>query len=70
MRDFLKKLGSFAKNYKYWIALSYNMPTQEILSFFGKIHEGKLKEERQLLGECLVIMLFWLGFSYLSWRQF
>lgn len=41
---FLKKLGSFAKNYKYWIALSYNMPTTEILNFFGSIHAGKLKK--------------------------
>ena len=39
---FLKKLEGKIKNYKYWIATSYSIPTEEILRFFTKIH--KLKE--------------------------
>lgn len=42
--NFLKKLGAQSNNYKYWIALSYSMPTDEVLRFFGKIHELSLKK--------------------------
>ncbi len=32
----LKDLGSSIKNYKYWIASTYNLPTDQILNFFRK----------------------------------
>lgn len=32
--DYIKKIGKNVKNYKYWIANSYSLPTDEILSFF------------------------------------
>lgn len=39
--DFIKRLGSSIKSYRYWIASSYSMPTDEILSFFRGIHKAK-----------------------------
>lgn len=73
---FLKKLGNFAKSYRYWIALSYNMPTSEILSFFGRIHEGKLKKGtttvRPVEGHKIVafgIMLFVLAAIFNAMRS-
>ena len=32
--QFLKNLSTKIKNYRYWIAQSYNLPTEEILGFF------------------------------------
>jgi len=40
--DFLKKLSTVIKNYKYWIATSYSIPTEDILNFFNRIN--KIKE--------------------------
>lgn len=34
--NFIRKLGRKAKNYKYWIANSYSLPTEEVLSFYRK----------------------------------
>ncbi len=31
---YIKKIGKNVKNYKYWIANSYSLPTDEIMSFF------------------------------------
>jgi Ca-activated chloride channel family protein len=70
--SFLKRLGGFAKNYKYWIALSYNMPTKEILNFFGRIHEGKLKKGtttvRPVLGHRVILtgIVFFILASFLN----
>ena len=36
---FLKKLGSKVRDFRYWIASSYSLPTEEILKFFEKIHK-------------------------------
>ncbi|MCO4792697.1 MAG: VWA domain-containing protein [Bacteriovoracaceae bacterium] len=41
---FIKKLGSDASNFKYWISTSFSIPTEEILSFFRNIHKSKLNE--------------------------
>jgi Ca-activated chloride channel family protein len=32
--EYIKKIGKNVKNYKYWIANSYSLPTEEILNFF------------------------------------
>ena len=32
--EYLKKMGKNIKNYKYWVANSYSLPTDDILSFF------------------------------------
>lgn len=42
--DFLKNLGEQIKNYKYWVATSYSLPTAEILNFFSGIHKAKNQE--------------------------
>ncbi len=51
---FFKQLGSSFKAYRYWIAQSYTIPTEEILSFFRKtFQKGHVKGEivvRPVLG--------------------
>lgn len=32
--NYIKKIGKNVKNYKYWIANSYSLPTEDILNFF------------------------------------
>ena len=43
--NFLKELSSKAKNYKYWIALSYNIPTEEIINFFRQFFTRKMEQK-------------------------
>jgi Ca-activated chloride channel family protein len=38
---FIKSLGSKVKDFRYWIATSYSLPTEEIMSFFTKLHRIK-----------------------------
>lgn len=42
--EFIKKIGSNAANFKYWITTSFSIPTEEILSFFRGIHKSKMNE--------------------------
>lgn len=42
--NFLKKLGEEVDSYKYWVALSYSIPTEEILSFFRTKFQTKLSQ--------------------------
>ncbi len=42
---FLKRLKGKVKNFKYWIASSYSLPTEEIISFFNSIHSNRYKEQ-------------------------
>ncbi|MCY4524042.1 MAG: VWA domain-containing protein, partial [Halobacteriovoraceae bacterium] len=57
--DFLKSLSSKVSNYKYWIALSYNIPTEEIIIFFKKFFVKNMKEKdvriKPVLGYNLII---------------
>ena len=39
--EFIKHLGSQIKNYQYWIASSYSLPTDEIINFFRTIFKAK-----------------------------
>jgi Ca-activated chloride channel family protein len=41
---FLAKLGDNIKNYKYWVASSYSLPTDEVLEYFSSIHKAKYSE--------------------------
>ncbi len=38
---YFKSLDENIKNYNYWIATSYSLPTTRILNFFNKIHDVK-----------------------------
>ncbi|MGB0453850.1 MAG: VWA domain-containing protein [Bacteriovoracaceae bacterium] len=55
----LKKIGTSVKSFKYWVALSYSVPTDEILSFFRGIHQNNLKKGtttiRPVIGHRVVI---------------
>lgn len=37
----LKELSNKIKNYQYWIATSYSLPTEEILAFFNRVDKAK-----------------------------
>ena len=68
---FLKNLGEEVENFKYWIATSYSLPTDKIISFFSRIHEKKNEQNsfrvRPVLTEYLMIPgLILLGLSFLS----
>lgn len=39
--DYIKSIGKDVKNYKYWIANSYSLPTDEILNFFRTTFDKK-----------------------------
>jgi Ca-activated chloride channel family protein len=39
--NFLKKMAKNAKSYKYWIANSYSLPTDEIMNFFRAAYNKK-----------------------------
>lgn len=40
--DWLKKISASAKSYKYWVANSYTIPTEEIMNFFNKTFKDRL----------------------------
>ncbi len=42
--DWLKALSDRVETYKYWVANSYTIPTEEILSFFNKSFDNKIKK--------------------------
>ncbi|MCP4913860.1 MAG: VWA domain-containing protein [Oligoflexia bacterium] len=68
--DYLKKLSSKVKNYRYWIVQSYNLPTDEIVSFFRTKFLTSLKKSKAtikpVLAHYLVIPALVLGtLSYL-----
>ncbi len=39
--SFIKSLGDKIKDFKYWIATSYTLPTEKIIDFFSDIHKVK-----------------------------
>lgn len=41
---FLKNIGADVKNYRYWIASSYSLPTEEIQRFFERSYKSKMSE--------------------------
>lgn len=42
--DWLKSLSSKVKNYQYWVANSYTIPTEEIVDFFNKNFKKRLNK--------------------------
>lgn len=42
---FLKKLGEKIKHFQYWVASSYSLPTEQILSFFSRSYKTKKSED-------------------------
>ncbi len=44
--NFLKKLSEKVSNYKYWIALSYSLPTEDVISFFRNIYQSSLSSKK------------------------
>ncbi len=57
--DFLKKIGEDIKYYKYWVASSFSLPTNEILNFFNQsVEDRKSKDDvtiRPVYSEVLMI---------------
>lgn len=43
--DYLKSLGREIEHFRYWVASSYTIPTEEILSFFNRSLKTKMSEE-------------------------
>ncbi|MBC77368.1 MAG: hypothetical protein CME64_15290 [Halobacteriovoraceae bacterium] len=43
--SFLKQLGQEIKHFKYWVASSYSLPTEEILRFFRRSFKTKKTED-------------------------
>ena len=42
---FLKNLGEKIKHFQYWVASSYSLPTEQILSFFSRSYKTKKSED-------------------------
>ncbi len=40
--EYIRKMGKRAKNFKYWIANSYSLPTEEIMNFFRSLYNQKV----------------------------
>ena len=57
--NFLKSLGSEIEHFKYWVASSYTLPTEEVLDFFGKSLKTKISKEdfrvRPVLANNLIV---------------
>ena len=54
------RISSRVRNFKYWIVLSYNMPTEEVVDFFRNFYKGKIKQGdariKPVLGYRLIII--------------
>lgn len=75
--NFLKNLGSKVKDFKYWVAGSYSLPTEDIVEFFTRIHQIKQSENsfriRPVMQNYLMIpgvMLLALGFLLKNMKTF
>ncbi len=57
--SFLKELKDKVKNYRYWEISTYNLPTDEIISFFNSLFKRKISERnmdvRPVLTQYIVI---------------
>ncbi|MBD64092.1 MAG: hypothetical protein CME62_02720 [Halobacteriovoraceae bacterium] len=56
---FIKSLGEKIKNFKYWIATSYSLPTEQIINFFNRMSDIKQSEQefriRPILANYLLV---------------
>lgn len=62
---FIKSLGEKITNYKYWIATSYSLPTEEILSFFNRMSKKKMDENEYRVKPVLANYLLVPGITLL-----
>ncbi len=73
-KDFFEKLTTTGKNIKVWYAQSYSMPTNDILSFFSKIHEESFSKgnmrQRPVLGIPLILAFVALYILYVFFSRF
>lgn len=57
--SFLKSMGNEIEHFKYWVASSYTLPTEEVLNFFGKALKTKVSKEdfrvRPVLANNLIV---------------
>jgi Ca-activated chloride channel homolog len=70
----LKELGTKIKNFNYWVATSYSLPTEKILSFFTKINKLKQSNNdfrvRPVMANYLMLPgLLFLGLSFLLGKR-
>lgn len=60
--SWLKSFGRSHDLYKYWVALSYNVPTEDVLGFFEKVFNDRLSKGemryRPVLGFPLILAFF------------
>lgn len=75
--NFLKSFGAKVKDFRYWIATSYSIPTEEIISFFTKIHKIKQSKNnfriRPVLSNYLMVpgvILLIFSFVFKSMNSF
>lgn len=71
---FLDGLKNQIKNYRYWVATSYSLPTEEIISFFSNIHDAKDSENefriKPVLSSYLMIPgVLFIGLSFIFGRR-
>ncbi len=52
--DFLKRLGEKIDDYKYWVASSYVLPTDDILAFFNRSLQKRRQKEDVIIRPVLV----------------
>lgn len=75
--NFLKKLTTKISNYNYWIASSYSLPTEKILSFFNKTFKEKTSNDnfriKPVLAHYLLIpsvILIGISFVFKTFKTF
>ena len=49
IKVFLKNMGESIKNYRYWIASSYNIPTEKMLLFFRKNYRDNILKSSTII---------------------
>jgi Ca-activated chloride channel family protein len=75
--SYLKRLGEKVKDFRYWIATSYSLPTEDIIRFFQKLHKVKQSKNnfriRPVLSNYLMIpgvIFFILSFMFKNLNSF
>ncbi|MFZ4713023.1 MAG: VWA domain-containing protein [Bacteriovoracaceae bacterium] len=74
---FMKSLGKKIKNYHFWVASSFSLPTREILEFFNKEHRRKFSQGdvsiKPVLAEWILIpaiIILILGYLFKMQKSF
>lgn len=64
--SWLKQLGDTVDTYRYWVANSYTIPTEEVLSFFNKSYSKKIKKGMATVRPVKVKMILVPALVFLS----